>query len=199
MPKINIYDELNSINERIIYFKDLIKRCDNIKSDIKQLSPSEMMRIHNIDICDKRRNEYETELVNIQRKIGGLFSDMLNTAKSNKVITNIDDLYNIADVVKNIQNKFIDYENDLTLSLNLARHKIYIYTAFIVKMHFLQNYKKEECPVCYEKPTHIVTTQCNHCFCEECLYGAINSLYNDRFLIKEKNNKPKCPTCRAEF
>ena len=202
MPKISIYDEFKTNTQAIKNLKSNIKDCDNLIRRFEKLTLSELKEIHDtnpIRTCKQIRNDNEAKLVLFERKKSSLVSDIILVANSNKVITNIEILYDITDTVKNILNEFIEYERDLTISLNLARHKISIYTAFIINMNFLQNYEKAECPVCYEKPTHIVTTKCNHCYCEECLYGAINSFYNDRFLLKDKNNKVKCPTCRAIF
>jgi len=202
MPKTSIYENFKTNIEKIKYFKDKIKECDYLISQFEQLTPLQMTKINDsnpIRTCKTIRSDNEAELVKFERIKDSLINDMLNIVNSNKVITNIEDLYDIADTVNNILEVFIEYKKDLTIVLNLATHKINIYMAFIVKMNFLQNYKKKECSICFEKPTHIVTTHCNHLVCEECLYGAINFFYNDRFLIKDKNNKPKCPTCRADF
>jgi rubrerythrin len=68
-------------------------------------------------------------------------------------------------------------------------------------MFYGGNHKKTQCNICYsENETEItVKPKCDHYFCEECIYKSINMYYNDRFILKDNENKPKCPVCRANF
>jgi len=200
-------NNLNDINECLKNIHKYKTELDNMK----KYSESQLKQLN--DMCDNCESKLKkgitfnkNKLIQLKDTSKFLNNIMRETIYSNKIITERDLIIEIKYTLNNILNNSDDKEfkvnnEDLTKHLNVIKHKNIIYHSFILKkMIYGGNHKKKQCTICYSDDSDfIVITKCDHYFCEECLYKSINMFYNDRFILKDTSNKPKCPMCRDLF
>jgi hypothetical protein len=197
--------ELNKCLNTIKIFKNEIKKIESYTEE-EMIQLYELTRNPNckktIELAIEFSEEKLKRIIEYDKGYKKILMELCNTCK---IISQKDMLLEIQFILNNLLNDseekaFKVNINDIKKHLNLIKFRIKIYRSIIENnMTFGNKYKNHPCCICYNTFDFIIETHCRHYFCEECLYKSISIFYNDRFILKNEDIKPKCPMCRTMF
>ena len=205
---MNMYSAVKENLNQIDYYTEKINTYTKKVTQIDNLNIIELNKLYKIlpDAKNKYNNQINVFNKEINNNIQSIehFNDKIKEfIFTDNIITYNEELEEICDfvneILKDVQNIKYFNETEFKTYLNILKHKIKIYFQYIETIIFSENVDNCECIICYEKTNNIIRPTCNHFICEVCFYKTIDSFYNNRHLLKDKNNLPKCPICRNKY